>query len=137
MTLDSHIDPDRGVITTRVKGRTSAAEVLAHQEVLADDPAFDPDFHHLFDLTEAETLEISSEQIRSLASVSIFSPSSRRAVVAPRDLLYGLSRMYEGFRDLAQDRLQIFRSRPEALAWLESEPESDETSEERARPEDD
>jgi hypothetical protein len=45
--------------------------------------------------------------------------------------------MYEGFRNLAQDRLQIFRSRAEALAWLEDEPDSDETPEERARPEDD
>lgn len=33
--------------------------------------------------------------------------------------LFGLSRMYEGFRTPPDDAVRVFRSADEALAWLE------------------
>lgn len=121
MPLDSHIDSARGLVTTRLEGRITGSEVKAHQRGLEADPDFDPDFDHLFDLSRVETFQISVEQIRAIASVSVFSSSSRRAVVAPKDVLYGLSRMYEGFRDISEEEIRVFRSREEALVWLADE----------------
>lgn len=119
MTIESEIYPELGVVITRVTASTVFEEIRDHQRALAENPDFDPDFHHLFDLTEVQNLRVSTEEIRNLASTTLFSPTSRRAVVAPRDASFGLSRMYEGFSSLPEGTLMVFRTRKEALAWLD------------------
>ena len=118
MTVESDIYPEQGIVITRVTGSPVFEEIRDHQRALEKSPGFDPDFHHLFDLTEVQNLRVSTEEIRNLASTTLFSPTSRRAVVAPRDAPFGLSRMYEGFSSLPEGTLMVFRSRKEALAWL-------------------
>ena len=119
MPVSSTIDTDQGLVTTRVSGHATAAEVHAAQERLAVDPDFDPTYDHLFDLSDVADLEASADEIRELASVALFSETSRRAVVAPANLLYGLSRMYQAFRRLGPESLQVFRTPEEALQWLQ------------------
>jgi len=118
MTVESVILSELGVIVTRVTGTPGFQEIRQHQRSLASDPEFDPDFHHLFDLSQVQDLRITTEEIRELASSGVFSPSSRRAVVAPRDAMFGLSRMYEGFSHLPEGAVRVFRNPEEAIRWL-------------------
>ena len=118
MPVDSKILPELGVVITTVSGSADFKTIKAHQDSLVVDPLFDPAYHHLFDLTHIGELRITTREIRELAASAIFSPSSRRAVVAPRDAHFGLSRMYEGFSHLPEEALGVFRSRDDALAWL-------------------
>lgn len=119
MTVESDIYPEHRVVITRVTGATAFEQIRDHQSALVENPEFDPDFHHLFDLTEVQNFRVSTEEIRNLASTTLFSPTSRRAVVAPTDAPFGLSRMYEGFSSLPEGTLMVFRTRKEALAWLD------------------
>lgn len=118
MPVETVIDPERRLVTTQVTGHATAAEILAAQEKLRTDSAFDSKYHHLFDLSGAEGVDVAQGDVQSIAAVALFDPGSRRAVVAPANVLYGLSRMYQAFRDLADKQMQIFRTREEALAWL-------------------
>lgn len=121
MPISSEIDLERGRVITTAHGTVTGAGVLAHQETLRSRPDFDPDLDHLFDMTGVTEFSVPREQIKEVASVTVFSETSRRAVVAERDVLFGLSRMYEGFRGAPDDALRVFRDRDAALAWLEAE----------------
>ena len=52
-----------------------------------------------------------------------FSPPSRVAIVAPKDLSFGISRIYEAIRQQEGMELEIFRSEQKALKWLETKSE--------------
>jgi hypothetical protein len=52
-----------------------------------------------------------------------FPEKNRTAVVAPQDLAYGVLREFEVYREQEDDAhslVRAFRTKPEALEWLES-----------------
>lgn len=76
----------------------------------------------LIDLTLATQLDASSEEIRTVGrhnvATAVYAPRLTIAVVAPRDAVYGVVRMWEG-RSLASEwQTRVFRTLPEAEAWL-------------------
>ena len=75
----------------------------------------------LYDLNECR-LELTSEDIRSLADLSRpLDPSqSRVAIVATKDLNFGLARMHAVFREHDEFSIRAFRDEDEAIRWLVS-----------------
>jgi hypothetical protein len=73
----------------------------------------------LWDLSRSG-VELTSAQLKEIADYSKikFSAPSSVAIVAPKDLAFGLSRMYEIYREQPQIALKVFRTREDALAWL-------------------
>ena len=64
---------------------------------------------------------LSMEQVCSLAEYSkslITAPESKVAIVAPDDLSFGLSRVFEVYREDGKLQHTVFRSVEEALTWL-------------------
>jgi len=126
MPITTEYDEERGLITTRATGVLTPEALAAHQGLLQDDPRFDPDFDHVFDLSGVTRLEATSDQIRDIAAHRVFSHNSRRAVVAPRDAEFGMARMYGIFAGLTgtlpESNLTVVRSLEEALAWLDRPP---------------
>ena len=109
---------------SRATGILVLAELADRQKKLLDRPEFDPSYDHLFDLSGVTGVEeIQTSELENLARVRIFSYSSRRAIVAPEDLVYGFSRMYEVFSHSTEDNFSVFRNEEEAIAWLEAKPE--------------
>jgi hypothetical protein len=83
------------------------------------DPEFDASFDQLIDTTLTTEWEISAEQARILAKRQIFSPGSRRAIVAPKPLIFGMGRMMQAHHNTVIDtEVQVFYSMDEALNWL-------------------
>jgi len=102
--------------------------VLSHADIVSivdrglKDPDFDPTFGEIADFTEVTQVDVSAEDIRELAQKNIFSPHSRRAIVVPNDLIFGLARMYEILRDLqGETGIRVFRTLDEALDWVAPE----------------
>jgi len=95
-------------------------DIREHQTALTQDAGFDSTFNQLLDFTRVTKVSLGSEEIRTAASRSIFSRGSRRAFVAPTAELFGLSRMFEAYRELegGEETLQVFKDRGEALRWL-------------------
>lgn len=72
-------------------------------------------------------VDLTAADLREIASVSRTerpgdAPYGRTAVVAPKDLLFGLTRMYEVFNDGTAADICVFRDIDEAVEWLQLGP---------------
>lgn len=61
---------------------------------------------------------VTLDGIRTAGAVNPYGAGARRAAVASRDLIYGMSRMYQLSRPPSDDELEVFRELDPALAWL-------------------
>ena len=92
-------------------------DIKDHQNRLRADPDFDPTFDQLIDAIRIDRLELTADEARILASRSLFSPGSRRALVAPKPAIFGLFRMMEVYHE-GRAEVHVFDSLDEALNWL-------------------
>ena len=113
------IDIERRLITIVVQGELSDTDLLQGYERLRERPDFSGDFNELVDLLEADGRKITAEGVRSLARrPPAYSPRSRRAVVVPSEMGYGMARMYELTQDGESGQIRVFRNREDAENWL-------------------
>ena len=100
-------------------GVLSKADIVSMMDRGLKDPDFDPSFGEICDFTEVTQVDVSADDIRELAQKNIFSPHSRRAIVVPNDVIFGLARMFEILRDLqGETGIRVFRTLNEALDWV-------------------
>ena len=121
MPAEYQIDKNRRLVLTICSDVLTTADLLAHGDRLLQDPDFIPDFCHFLDLRLVTEVEITSEELRRLAQRSVFSPESRRALLASNDLTFGLSRMFGIHREmLGETGIRVFRDceHDEALDWV-------------------
>lgn len=81
--------------------------------------------HFILDLSEVTRFEVSASDIDQLVNAAkrnsdIFSGVHHLAIAAPTDVTYGMSRMFQAYQALPDLEIQVFRSRAEADAWLQS-----------------
>jgi hypothetical protein len=114
----SEIDADRGLVMTRLVGPVSVAEVEAHNRELAKNPQFKPHFQQLVDVTELTKL-YDSDAVKRSAEEHIFAPGVRRALVAPSDAAFGMSRMWAIQSESSGQRIEVFRELDRAKEWLQ------------------
>ncbi len=114
------IDRENRLVITTHTGVITEGFFLHHQSALLADPEFDASFNQLVDLTDTTGVELSPEFMRRMAERHVFSPQSRRAVVTPKKEIFGLTRMFQSYRELVggKEQIQIFEDRDEALRWL-------------------
>jgi hypothetical protein len=84
---------------------------------------FDGDAHYvLCDFTGAETYDISPESVDAIIQQDRAAMADHErlheVVVAPKALVYGLSRMWQIRVDTVRPHTAVVRTRPEALRWL-------------------
>jgi hypothetical protein len=125
MPLIYRIDPKRRLVITRGSGILKDQEVFDYQQEVWSRPEV-AGFNELVDMSAVvQILVPSMERIRDLAELSARmsrgAPLSKMAIVAPGDLSFGLGHMYDMCRDTVAPGLKpigVFRTMPEALAWL-------------------
>lgn len=94
-------------------------DILGHLDQLSADPDFDPSYFQLQDYTQFTRLAITPDDVRVITERSIFSPSSRRALLVKNDVQFGLARMVELHRGLkGETGVRVFRTLDEALDWI-------------------
>jgi hypothetical protein len=119
MPVSYSIDTEHPLVYTRFSGNVSDADFLEHLKSLYEDQRFDSSMPELVDLRDVTDVSLSPDMIASSARWPLHAPNARRAVVAPSDFLFGLSRMYESYRgEAGADQFRIFRTLPPALEWL-------------------
>ncbi len=113
------IDIERRLITIVVQGELTDTDLLEGYERLRERPDFSSDFNELVDLLAADGRQVTADGVRSLARLPpAYSPGSRRAVVVPSEMGYGMARMYELIQDGESGQIRVFRSREDAERWL-------------------
>jgi len=119
MSASYRIVKSLGTVFTSLEGVVTDDDLLGHRQQLESDPDFDPAFAQLIDCRGVTEVALDSRTIRSIATPSVYAPGAKRAIVATRDAVYGLARMYERIRGGESDEVRVFRDIEEARRWLE------------------
>ncbi len=126
MPLSHRVDRDAGVAFATATGALGDEEVLDFAKRMANDPEFRSGVHELIDLRAADLRAVTSRTLRRVAEIfAAFDTAATRgriAFVAPADVAFGLSRMYQAYRTDAVE-VRVFREMDEARAWLGLPPE--------------
>ncbi len=122
MPVTYRINRERGRVETTCSGHTTLKEVMAHFDELQKDPERPERLDVLLDLSGQLSLP-DSPQIRAAADrVGLVTDLvfGACAVVATRESLFGMARMFEVFARGHFAAIQTFRDRREAEEWLDS-----------------
>ena len=113
------IDRRRRLVTIRYWGTVTMVDFDLVRVALGHDPYFDPSFHVVTDLRDADMFGLSLSDIHSVATQSLLRPTARRAIIVDTADQLGLAHIYETQRELAgSESTRVFKSLEEAAAWL-------------------
>jgi hypothetical protein len=121
MPVTYTIDSRAGLIRTRCFGNVTLPEVLDHFRELREDPTCPDRLDVLLDLTEESSLP-DTRQLRTVADELARVRGKIRlehcAVIAQKDVLFGMLRMFEVMtQDYFRD-MRVFRTAVDAEIWL-------------------
>lgn len=116
MPYSYRIDKDLKIVFSKAFGVFTEDDIRGHSEDLLNDPEFDRTYNQFVDFSEVTKLEVSLALVRSKAMSRLFSETSKRAAVAPQDVVYGSVRVFEGYS--SSDMVKVFRDVDEARRWL-------------------
>ena len=121
MPVTYQLNPESGCIETLCTGEVTLDEVLHHFQELEADASLPERLDVLLDLCAMTTLP-ESEQLREVTrAVDRLNAKvawGACAIVARRDALFGMSRMFEIFAEGLFARTRVFREREAAEEWL-------------------
>jgi hypothetical protein len=114
------VDPSSRVSYVRLSGDVALADFRDAQRALTQNPQFDAGFPVLIDLRAVTELQLTSADIRALATTSPIPPSTRRAILVGSESVYGMARMYELVREseTSKDVVRACKTVDAAAAWL-------------------
>jgi hypothetical protein len=124
--LDYRIDHEQRLVRVTASGVITADTLFEYQKEAWSDPAI-AEYDELADMSGVEDVQAPlPENVSALAGFSARMDTSAKptklAIVASDDLLFGLGRMYQAYREMkpgSNKEVAVFRSMPDALAWLE------------------
>ena len=120
MPIDYVIDKKLGTIFMRATGEFTDNDLLDCQQRVSEDSAFDPEYLQLVDYSQVKQFSVTKEGLQLMASRTHVGVGSRRAIIAPTDISFGMSRMSLTYREL-RDQFPggaVFRTKDEAVRWL-------------------
>lgn len=124
MPISFHFRPELNLTICVHTGYRSDDEFLAAYKSMYENDLFNVFMNRLVDMRQAKGSK--SRSSTTLQQLSRFvekqfaetNAHPKIAIVAPEDISFGLSRMYDFYTDPVPWDLEIFRSIDSALAWL-------------------
>ena len=119
--ISTSVDMDRELTTFEVKGTLTADEIIRKVEEYY---SMHPTKLVLWVMEHAATAGITSEEIEKIILTAKKNSGSRKegktAIVGPKDIEYGLGRMYQAYADIESMpyEYKIFREVEDAKNWL-------------------
>ena len=116
MPATYRIDVSARTVFSTSWGVFTDADLLDHAKRLQVDPSFNSGFKQLWDLTGVTSFQVTKQLLRERASAGLFDPGVQRAFVAPEDLAFAMTRLFEAYNDRQQ--IGVFRTMEAAWEWL-------------------
>jgi hypothetical protein len=123
MPVTYRIDSATKTIRTTCSRPLKFAEVMDHFRCLKEDPACSGSLNVLLDVSDADLVPQASQLGAVSAAVSLVRSQVQFqacAVVATRDAMFGMMRMFEVLAGNYFSAMRVFRKMDEAEAWLAS-----------------
>jgi hypothetical protein len=118
-------DHDRNCVLSEFEGEVSDDELNDRYRTFYEGQEWRPGLNELVDLSAADMTHVTSEGLWRLAAfvrehfekhgVAL----SRTAVYAPKDLPFGIARMYQASASESPENIRVFRDLVEAKRWIE------------------
>lgn len=124
MPVTYTIDAGQRLIRTRCVGNVTFDEVISHFQTLAQDPLCPGHLDVLLDMSETTSLPETHQlnavtfEIKTIQQKVQFGAC---AIVATRDALFGMLRVFEVMAHPYFRVIQVFRITSEAESWLNSQ----------------
>jgi hypothetical protein len=123
MPIESYVMPEHELVAFVHTGRVSDEEFLDYYKSFFESDKLGSPVKILVDLRETSSSSRSAEAILQSAGVAEgklagSGSSAKVAVVATKDLSFGLARLYEILSESARWEFVVFRAMDTALAWL-------------------
>jgi hypothetical protein len=122
MSIKVNVDESRELVEIVFAGEVTKSEFIELMDRYFREPSsafpLGP-----FDLSDVTGVDVAAESVRDAARrageyVDSRLDGGKLAIVAPRDLLFGMARMYEILRGDSPVEVRVFREREEAESWL-------------------
>ena len=123
MAITYQIDKAKNVLFAKASGELTAEEVQKFRRAAVGDSDFDPHLDTVFDFLDITGLQLSGDEVRELTHSAIFHERSRRALVVPSKVMYGVSRMYSLYIRADSDVMKVFYEMGDARRWLGLDPD--------------
>jgi hypothetical protein len=123
MNITFQIDTKLNTIFSKARGPISIDDLIHNAKAIQRHPKFKKNLNSLLDLSEARPAEnIDFNKVNMFRdfteSIQEIRGSCKLAIVAPEDLVFGLSRMFAILSEGLSIHTRIFRSEKEAREWL-------------------
>lgn len=118
MAYTYSVDPARRLVVSRASGVFTPDDVIGVRQQVVRDPAFDPSFDQIIDLTDATELRFDYDAMLAVAASSISQTVVRRAIVARTTEQHGLACVFQVASEQVGQRIDIFKTFDEADEWL-------------------
>lgn len=131
MSVEYTYDEENNVLYTRFFGVVVEKDFSEQAEAVAADPRIKPGVRELVDLSGIEEVQGDQKALEANIRIDIHHSEKlagmRTAIVAPTDLLYGFSRMYQSLVEVrgAPSTVEVFRNEKDARKWLGLESDGD------------
>ena len=125
MPIKFHFRPDNNLIISVHKGIVKDDEFINSYRSLCENYLFKTGMNLLVDLRKADSSYRSSEGLYSIAGFlesryQDFNKEPKIAVLAPKNISFGLARVFHALSGNIPIEYSIFRSSEEALSWLDA-----------------
>ena len=111
------INQENGITCVRFTQKPTHADLQQAVDDIAENHPYE---FRLWDLSDVH-FDLSMEEIQAIADYGKrrFTKPNKAAFVAPQDLSYGVMRAFEVYRKQDHADARVFRTRQEALEWLD------------------
>ena len=118
-----HLDDGRGVLW-QFRGTVTGQDMIDTNDTVFSEEPTDRLLYLLVDTSTADQIEVSVDEIAKIALQDKMAADKYHnlviAAVASEQSIFGLARMWEARSEDARLHTQVFRTVPEAQAWLRS-----------------
>lgn len=125
MPIRYEIDTAAHRVTTTYTGLITPEENLAAYRAYLDDPAANPAYDYLIDLSDIIDIESDFPRVQYMVArlaplYANRAPNALTAIFAPGDIAFGVARMYQSLNSVEGfENVSIFKTMAEATAWLD------------------
>ena len=118
MPLTYTVDRGLKIVIARGEGVLSEEDLRTSWERMQSDPAFNPSFAQLFDLSDVTAVAVSVPAMARIAGSSTAGPAARRAFVGINDVQYECAQRFATLSEPHHRAVHAFRDRAIAEAWV-------------------